>query len=86
LRDFQASKPCSCPSGVFAFGTNPRFARLEFECQATFTIERPCPPPAGFFSAKELVMDEGFPPHIVGFMRRKREKEKDTREEQPSQS
>lgn len=31
-------------------------------------------------------MDEGFPPHIVGFMRRKREKEKDTREEQPSQS
>ncbi len=29
-------------------------------------------------------MNEGFPPHIVGFMRRKREKEPD--KEQPSQS
>jgi len=31
-------------------------------------------------------MNEGFPPHTVGFMRRKREKERDKREEQPSQS
>ena len=32
-------------------------------------------------------MDEGFPPHVVGFMRRKREKEQDkARGEQPSQS
>ncbi len=33
-------------------------------------------------------MDEGFPLHVVGFMRRKREKEQDTkdRREQPSQS
>jgi hypothetical protein len=51
-------------------------------------MEEPCPPPAGFFSAKRiLVMDEGFPPHIVGFMRRKREKEQDKeRGEKPSQS
>jgi hypothetical protein len=47
---------------------------LEIERQATLTPEgKPCPPPAGFFSARELVMDEGFPPHTVGFMRRKRE-------------
>jgi hypothetical protein len=33
-------------------------------------------------------MDEGFPPHTVGFMRRKREKEqeKEDRGEKPSQS
>jgi hypothetical protein len=32
-------------------------------------------------------MDEGFPPHTVGFMRRKREKEQDKdRSEKPSQS
>ncbi len=33
-------------------------------------------------------MDEGFPPHTVGFMRRKREKEQDNNErgEKPSQS
>jgi hypothetical protein len=32
-------------------------------------------------------MDEGFPPHTVGFMRRKREKEQeDERGEKPSQS
>jgi hypothetical protein len=31
-------------------------------------------------------MNEGFPPHTVGFMRRKREKEQDKREEQPSES
>ena len=29
-------------------------------------------------------MDEGFKPHIVGFMRRKREKEQES--ERPSQS
>jgi hypothetical protein len=28
-------------------------------------------------------MDEGFPPHVVGFMRRKREKEQDHPPEQP---
>ncbi len=31
-------------------------------------------------------MDEGFPPHTVGIMRRKREKEQEQRGEQPSQS
>jgi hypothetical protein len=32
-------------------------------------------------------MDEGLPPHTVGFMRRKREKEQDQeRGEKPSQS
>jgi hypothetical protein len=32
-------------------------------------------------------MDEGFPPHIVGFMRRKQEKEQNKeRGEKPSQS
>jgi hypothetical protein len=44
------------------------------------------PPRQGFSLSKELVTDEGFPPHIVGFMRRKREKEQDKRDEQPSQS
>jgi hypothetical protein len=35
----------------------------------------------------ELVMDEGFPQHPVGFMRRKREKEQQNdRSEKPSQS
>jgi hypothetical protein len=35
----------------------------------------------------ELVMDEGFPQHTVGFMRRKREKElQEERGEKPSQS
>jgi hypothetical protein len=35
----------------------------------------------------EAVMDEGFPQHTVGFMRRKREKEQqDERGEKPSQS
>lgn len=29
-------------------------------------------------------MNEGFPPHVVGFMRRKREKEQ--KEENPEQS
>lgn len=35
-----------------------------------------------------LDLDEGFPPHVVGFMRRKREKEQDGKDrgEQPSQS
>jgi hypothetical protein len=32
-------------------------------------------------------MDEGFPPHTVGFMRRKREREQEKdRAEKPSQS
>jgi hypothetical protein len=31
-------------------------------------------------------MDEGFPPHTVGFMRRKREKEQDKGEQRPSQA
>jgi hypothetical protein len=35
----------------------------------------------------EWVMDEGFPQHTIGFMRRKREKEQqDDRGEKPSQS
>jgi hypothetical protein len=31
-------------------------------------------------------MDEGFPPHTVGFMRRKREKEQQEPGQKPSQS
>lgn len=35
-----------------------------------------------------LDLDEGFPPHVVGFMRRRREKEQEGRDrgEQPAQS
>ncbi len=48
----------------------------------------PVLPRQGFSLPKYLVMDEGFPAHTVGFMRRKREKEQDLskRGEQPSQS
>jgi hypothetical protein len=73
------------------------------ERQATLNPKgKPCPPPAGFFSEgfglwfdafcwrepiMEWVMDEGFPQHTVGFMRRKREKEQQNdRGEKPSQS
>ena len=57
-----------------------------FERQATVTpMGKPCPDPRqGFSLSQEMDMDEGFPPHIVGFMRRKREKEQD--KEQPSPS
>jgi hypothetical protein len=51
-------------------------------------MENPVFARQGFSLPKDLVMDEGFPPHTVGFMRRKREKEQDSdkRGEQPSQS
>jgi hypothetical protein len=68
---------------------NERLPHCEYERQATLIkLKSPALPLAGFFSAKRiLVMDEGFPPHIVGFMRRKREKEQDKeRGEKPSQS
>lgn len=47
-------------------------------------MENPVLPGRVFSLSKEMGMDEGFPPHIVGFMRRKREKEKD--KEPPLQS
>jgi len=60
---------------------------LGFECQATLgPLKNPVLPWQGFSLPKDLVMDEGFPPHTVGFMRRKREKEQEQRGEQPSQS
>jgi hypothetical protein len=51
-------------------------------------MENPVLPRQGFSLPKDLVMDEGFPPHTVGFMRRKRAKEQDSdkRGEQPPQS
>jgi hypothetical protein len=42
-----------------------------------FALQKePCLP-AGLFLCQERVMNEGFPPHVAGFMRRKREKERD---------
>jgi hypothetical protein len=70
-------------------GTECSIAHLKFEHQATLTpLENPVLPRQGFSLPKALVMDEGFPPHTVGFMRRKRKKEQDSnkRGEQPSQS
>jgi hypothetical protein len=59
------------------------------ERQATLIeLKSPVLPRQGFSLPKDLVMDEGFPPHTVGFMRRKREKEQNNSErgEKPSQS
>jgi hypothetical protein len=42
-------------------------------------LKSPVAPPRGAFlcqSSKGIPMNDGFPPHIVGFMNRKREKEK----------
>ena len=74
--------------GFCFFGTEANLAHLQFECQATFTPPKdPVLPRQGFSLTKVLVMDEGFPPHTVGFMRRKREKDQDNeRGENPSQS
>ena len=42
-----------------------------------FALQKePCLP-AGLFLCQEWVMDEGFPSHVAGFMRRKRKKEQD---------
>jgi hypothetical protein len=42
-------------------------------------LKGPVAPPRGAFHcrfSKGIAMNDGFPPHIVGFMNRKREKEK----------
>ncbi len=47
-------------------------------------MKNPVLPRQGFSLTKDLIMEEGFKPHIVGFMRRKREKEQDSQKSSQS--
>jgi hypothetical protein len=49
LRDFQAEAPLMPVRGFCFLGTKANLAHLEFECQATFTTEKPCPFPGRVF-------------------------------------
>jgi hypothetical protein len=83
MRERQATlnpkgKPCPPPAGFFSEGVFHGLARFLRAFFSRIFLAR---------TIMEWVMDEGFPQHTIGFMRRKREKEQQNdRGEKPSQS
>ena len=57
-------------------GLSDRTSGADIASPAVSALKDPARPARGFSLEIDMDRDDGFPPHIIGFMKRKREKEK----------